>query len=222
MVKTFKEKSMNYCQNSHMNNNYYRANQPNSHIRLFHASPGTPAVDIYANGIPIMQGLAYKEYTQYLPVPAGNYNITVYPSGQTANPVLNTNLFIPQNTIFNITAIGTLPNISLYPIPEPVAAQNFGRACIRFINLSPNAPAVDVKFSNGTNVFNNVGFKDITNYACTPAGSYSFTVSPVGKDNTVLTVPTIKLDPNNYYTIYAVGQAGESPGLETILVQEPR
>lgn len=207
----------------HINNvNYYRANQPNSYIRIFHASPGAPAVDIYANGTPIVKNLPYKGFTQYLPLPAGNYNITVYPSGQTTTPVLNTDLFIPENTIFNTAAIGTLQNISIYPIPEPVAAQNFGRACIRFIHLSPNTPAVDVKFSNGTNVFNNVGFKDITNYACIPAGNYSFTVSPAGKHNTVITVPAIKLDSNNYYTIYAVGQVGKSPGLETIIVTEPR
>jgi hypothetical protein len=194
----------------------------NSCIRIFHASPNAPAVDVYANGNLIVKDLAYKQLSQYIPVPPGNYNIKVYPSGQITNPVINTNVTIPPNTIFNVAAIGTLPNISLYPIPEPLTAQTSGRPCVRFVHLSPNAPAVDIKLADGTRVFNNVSYKDITNYACIPAGTYTFTVSPSGTNNVVLTVPNVKLNANNYYTIYAVGLVGKIPALEAIVVPEPR
>jgi hypothetical protein len=194
----------------------------NSYIRVFHASPNAPAVDVYANGNLIVEDLAYKELSEYLPVPSGNYNIKVFPSGQMTNPVIDTNVFVPENSVFNVAAIGVLPDISLYPIPEPVTGQNMGRPCVRFVHLSPNAPAVDIKLSDGTRVFNNVAYKDITNYACIPSGSYTFTVSLAGTDNVVLTVPNVKLDPNNYYTIYAIGLVGKSPALEALAVLEPR
>ncbi len=213
---------MYYSPYAHMINNYYRADQINSSIRVFHASPGAPNVDVYANGKLIVKNLAYKEMSPYIPVAAGSYNIRVYPSGKTTNPVIDTNVFIPANSVFNVAAIGTLPDISLYPIPEPITAQNFGRPCVRFIHLSPNAPAVDIKLSDGTRVFNNVGYKDITNYACIPPGTYTFTVSPAGTDNVVLTVPNLKLDANNYYTIYAVGLFSKTPPLEALPVLEPR
>jgi hypothetical protein len=208
-----------YCNRS---NNYYRARQMNSYIRVFHASPNAPAVDIYANGSLIVRNLAYKQLSQYLPVASGNYNIKVYPSGQTTNPVIDTNVFVPENSVFNVAAIGVLPDISLYPIQEPTTAQNFGRPCVRFVHLSPNAPAVDIKLSDGRKVFSNVAYKGITDYACIPSGSYTFTVSPAGTNNVVLTVPNVKLDPNNYYTIYAVGLVGKSPALEALAVLEPR
>jgi hypothetical protein len=32
--------------------------------------------------------------------------------------------------------------VSLYPIPEPIMGQKFGRLCVRFVHLSPNAPAL--------------------------------------------------------------------------------
>jgi len=205
-----------------MPNYHYRTEQMNSTIRVIHASPNAPAVDIYANGNLIVKNLAYKELSQYLPVPPGSYNIKVYPSGQITNPVINTNVYIPEKTILNVAAIGTLPNISLYIIPEPITRQDSGRSCVRFIHLSPNAPAVDIKLSNGTRVFNNVAYKGISNYACIPAGMYTFIVSPAGTDNVVLTVPNVKLDPNNYYTVYAVGLVGKSPALEAIAVLESR
>lgn len=213
---------MFYCPYAHTINGYYRANQMNSSIRVFHASPNTPNVDIYANGNLIVKDLAYNEVSKYITVTPGNYNITVYSSGQTTNPIINTNVDIPANTIFNVAAIGTFPDVSLYPIQEPTIAQNFGRPCIRFVHLSHNAPAVDIKLSNGIKVFTNVGYKGITDYACVPTGTYTFTVSPAGTDNVVLTIPNVKLDPNNYYTIYAIGLAQKSPPLEGIVLSEPR
>lgn len=213
---------MFYCPYARRINNYYRANQMNSSIRVFHASPNAPAVDVYANGKLIVKNLSYKELSQYISVAPGSYNIMVYTSGQMTNPVINTNLNIPANTVFNIAVIGTLPDISLYPIQEPTTAQNFGRPCVRFVHLSPNAPAVDIKLSDGTKVFTGVGYKGITDYACVPTGTYTFTVSPTGRENIVLTVPNVKLDPNSYYTLYAVGLVGKSPTLEVMLVPEPR
>lgn len=213
---------MFYSPYAKMSDYSYRSMQMNSYISVFHLSPNSPAVDIYANGNLIIKDLAYKELSKYLPVPPGNYNIKVYPSGQMTNPVINTNVTIHENTIFNVAAIGTLPDISLFPIPEPMTPQHSGRPCVRFIHLSPNAPAVDIKLSDGTMVFNNVAYKDITDYTCVPAGTYTLNVSPTGTDNVVLTIPNVKLNSDNYYTIYAIGLVGKSPTLEAIAVPEPR
>ncbi|MBI6873216.1 DUF4397 domain-containing protein [Clostridium aciditolerans] len=213
---------MFYCPSADMTDYYYRANQINSYIRIFNASPNSPALDIYANGNLIVTNLAYKEFSQYIPVPPGNYNIKVYPSGQTTNPVIDSNINIPANTVFNIAIIGTFPNISLYTIQEPTTAQNFGRACIRFINLSPNSPAVDIKLSDGTKVFRNVGYKGITDYACIPPGTYTFIITLTDTEDIVLTVSNVNLEPNTYYTIYTVGLTGKSPALEAIVAPEPR
>jgi len=193
-----------------------------SYIRLFHASPNAPAVDVYVNGKLIAQNFDYKDFSQYFSVSPGEYSIMIYPTGQTTNPVLNTKLYIPQNTAFNVAVIGKFPNISLYPIPEPYTGQNFGRPCIRFIHLSPNAPAVDITSSDGTKLFGNIGYKDITDYVCVPTGTYTLQVRPAGGSDVILTIPNIELRPNNYYTIYATGLADGSPALEATPVLEPR
>lgn len=95
-------------------------------------------------------------------------------------------------------------------------------ACIRFIHLSPDAPPVDIKLPDGTIVFSNVPFKSIANYTCVPSGTYTFRVNPAGTDNVVLTVPDVKLNPNTFYTVYAVGLVGDKPNLEALLASEPR
>ncbi|MDF2803994.1 MAG: hypothetical protein K0S61_3897 [Anaerocolumna sp.] len=213
---------MAYCPYAYTASCPYSAMSSTSYIRVFHASPGAPNVDIYANGNLIAKDLAYKGFSPYLAVPAGSYNVQVFPTGQMTNPVINTNLNIPENTVFNIAAIGTLPNISLYPIQKPTTAQNFGRPCVRFVHLSPNAPSVDIKLSSGSTVFQNISYKGITDYVCVPSGTYTFTISPTGTNNVVLTIPNVKLDSNKYYTIYAMGLVGGSPALEALVAPEPR
>lgn len=214
-----------YPYNNMQMNNWYR-NTPNnsadSYIRILHASPNAPAVDIYANGNLIAKNLGFKDFSQYLPVAAGNYKIKIYPTGRRDNPIIDTDVYIPKGTVFNIAAIGEYPKTSLYYIPEPTKAQNFGRPCIRFINLSPSAPNVDVTLSDGRKIFGNIGYKDITDYICVPTGTYTFNIRPTGSNDVVLTVPNVKLEPNNYYTIYAVGKPGGSPPLQSIVAKEPR
>lgn len=201
---------------------YMMQQQMNSKIRVLHAVPNAPAVDVYANDNLIVKNLAYKEISPYIPVPSGNYNIKVYPTGETTNPVIESSVYIPENSIYTIAAIGELPDISLYPIQEPTSTNKTGMSCVRFIHLSPNAPPVDIKLSDGTIVFSNVPFKSIASYTCVPSGTYTFRVNPAGTDNVVLTVPNVKLNPNTFYTIYAIGLVGETPNLEALLVNEPR
>jgi hypothetical protein len=194
----------------------------NSRIRVLHAIPNAPAVDVYANDNIIIKNLPYKEVSSYIPVTSGNINIKVYPTGTTTNPVIDTNVYIPENSIYTIATIGELPDVSLYPVQEPSSANKSGLSCVRFIHLSPNAPAVDIKLPDGTIIFSNVPFKSIANYNCVPSGTYTFRVNPAGTNNTVLTIPDVKLNPNTFYTVYAVGLVGETPNLEALLVSEPR
>jgi len=213
---------MYYYPYANMLANCYMMKNMNSNIRVFHASPNAPAVDVYANDNLIIKDLAFKELSEYIPVPTGNYNIKVYPTGVITNPVIDTSVYIPEDSVFTVAAIGELPGISLYPIQEPKSANNTGLSCARFIHLSPNAPAVDIKLADDTIVFSNVPYKSIANYVCVPSGTYTFKASPAGSNNVVLTVPDVKLNPNNFYTIYAVGLVGGSPDLEALLVSEPR
>ena len=213
---------MFYNQSNSNINNYVSAQQMNSYIRVLHASPNAPAVDIYANGNLIVSDLSYSESSPYIPVPSDNHSIMVFPAGQMSDPVISTNIFIPPNSIFNVAAIGELPNISLLPIQEPTAAPDMGKACVRFVHLSPNAPAVDIKLADGTEVFTDVEFKEMTGYVCVPPGTYTFNVSPTGTNDVVLTVPNIALSSNNAYTIYAIGLVGASPALKALLIPEPR
>lgn len=189
-----------------------------SYIRVLHASPKSPTVDIYIDDKPVIRKLNYKAFSEYLPVTAGKYTIKVYPFGKKDKPILTTTLKIPPNKIFTVAAIGTRPSdLSLLPINEPRMTPEPGRAYIRFAHLSPNAPNVDVTLPNGKVLFSNVGYKDIKDYLLIPAGLHAIELRLTGTDTTVLYVPNIRLKPRRFYTIYAVGLVGDTPPLQALI-----
>jgi hypothetical protein len=88
---------------------------------------------------------------------------------------------------------------------------------VRFVHLSPNAPAVDVTLPDGKKLFSNISFKERSNYISVAPGTYTLQVRPAGSDQVVLSVPGVRLAPGTIYTVYAVGLAGEQPPLDALL-----
>lgn len=202
----------NYCKSL-----YREEAAPVSYVRVLHAAPGAPPVDIYLNNRLIIRRLSYKDFSVYLPVSNGNYNIKVYPAGTTQNPVIDTNLEIPAKAIFTIAAIGTLPNLSLQPILEPIIPTEPGKVYIRFVHLSPNTPSVNLTLSDGTVLFKNLQYKEVADYIRVDPGTYSFELRLTSSNERILYVPNQHLRPNRIYTFYAVGLADKTPPLQALI-----
>lgn len=188
-----------------------------SHIRLLHASPNTPAVDIYANGSPLARNLSYRGFTEYLAIPSGTYNIVVFRVGQTTNPVLSTNITIPGGSIFTVAAIGLLPNMALLPIEEPRTIIPAGKLMLRFVHLSPNSPNVNLEIQPGGMSLRNVPYRGITQYIPINPATYTFNLIATDTEQRVLYVPNIRLQAGRFYTIYAIGLAAGIPPLQVLI-----
>jgi len=190
----------------------------NSYIRVLHASPDAPPVDVYANDMLIAQNLAFNDYTNYLSVPPGNYIVEVFPTGEKVTPVVYSNLTIPTGSAFTIAAIGNLENIGLYPIPEEYTPPQNGKySYVRFVHLSPNAPPVDIALPNGTQLFEDVEYEEYTNYMRVNPATYTFEVKPTGSNDIVLSVPDVTLEAGKIYTAYATGLVDGEPPLGALL-----
>jgi hypothetical protein len=191
-----------------------------SYVRVLHAVPDAPNVDIYADDKLIVRNLSYGSYTDYLPIPEGMYKISLYVTGTTNSPVLSNMLNVKRNTELTVAAVGTLNTIGFLSITDANTQRERNKALVRFMHLSPNAPAVDITLPDGTVIFRNVSFKHITNYIAVDPMNYTLQVRVAGTNNIVLTVPNVDLAANEYYTVYAIGLAGESPELEALLLMD--
>lgn len=197
--------------------NGYNMQQTQSYVRILHASPDAPAVDVYINDKLLASNLSYKNFTEYYSLNPGVYNIKVYPAGQMGNPVINLDIKIPPKGIYTVAAINMLKDIELYPILDTPMPIQTGKVYVRFAHLSPDAPSVDIRLPNGTNVFKDVEYKEVTDYITVNPGTYTLNVYPTGTEDRVLHIPNITLKGNRFYTVYAVGLDAGNPPLQVLI-----
>jgi hypothetical protein len=174
-------------------------------VSVTHASPDAPGVDLLIDGIVINSAaLTFPNSTGYLNVNAGTRNIKVNASG-TSLSVIMADLTLAANQDYSIFATDILNNISPLVIEDDLTAPASGKAHVRFIHLSPDAPAVDITLTDGTVVFPNAAFQDYTAFTPLDAGSYDLQVRAAGTSNVVLSLPTITVNDGMIYTVFAKG-----------------
>ena len=186
-----------------------------SYVRVLHASPDAPAVDIYVNGGLAFKNLSFKDFTEYVQLPMGEYKIEVFPAGQKENPVLTQNVQVPTKQVITIAAAGNLKDLELIPYIEKTADDlPVNESRLRAIHLSPDAPDVDV-LVDGNLAFSNIGFKDATYYNQLPSRSYNIKVNIASTQNTVLTLDA-ELKSQKVYTIYVVGNPPNLSAIQSL------
>ncbi len=152
-----------------------------------------------------------------MPLISRVYNIKVFPTDKKDVPVINKNIFIPPNSIYTIAATNFLRNIALFPIlDKKLDNKNPNKAYVRFVHLSPNAPKLDF-YMNGKEIFNNIDYKNITNYSSVDPKNYTLSLKIANTENTILTSPNANLKADKYYTVYAVGLANGKPSLQVLI-----
>ena len=190
------------------------------YVRVMHTAPNAPNVDIYVDDEMIIDNLAYGDFTDYLPVQEGNYKVTLYVAGTQDNPIVANMLPVEPDVMLTVAAVGTPDNISLLSITDGGSDIIPGKAMVRFIHLSPDAPAVDITLQDGTVIFPNVAFKQITPYIAADPMELTLQVRPAGSSDIVLEIPNVPLTEDSLNTIYAVGLLQGDPQLEVLLTMD--
>jgi hypothetical protein len=70
-------------------------NMGGARVRVVHASPDAPAVDILVNDGAAFENLSFEGISDFVEVPAGTYNVKVVPAGATTPVVFEADLELP-------------------------------------------------------------------------------------------------------------------------------
>ena len=178
-------------------------------VMVVHASPNAPAVDLLVDNSKVnTTGLGFPNNTGYLNVESGKRNIKVNPTG-TMTSVIAADLDFTRDKYYSIFAVDSVAKIAPLVITDDLSTPATGKAHVRFVHLSPNAPAVDVAVaSSGAVVFGNKKFKEYTNYTPLDAGDYNLDVRVAGTSTVALVLPKITLEAGKIYTVFAKGFLG--------------
>lgn len=176
-------------------------------VRVIHASPDAPAVDIWVDGQAALRGVAFPAISDYLDVPAGAHKIVVAPAGQgEAAAVITANPTLEAGMAYTVAAVGPVASIKGQIFNDNLAAPAAGKAHVRVIHASPDAPGVAVKVAGGPTLIQSLEFPNASDYLPVDAGSYNLQVTPAGGDAVVIDIPNTALTAGTIYDVVAVGQ----------------
>jgi hypothetical protein len=106
--------------------------------------------------------------------------------------------------------VGGYPgHVVMLPAQEQ-AALAAGQSALRFVNMSPNAPNVDVVLPDGTMLFTNIGSHTRTGYATMIPATYTFQIAQTGTAMVLVSTPPAVLAPGASYTLAMLGLIGSS------------
>ena len=177
-------------------------------IRVLHASPDAPAVDVYVDGAKAITDLAFGSITDYTPVTAGNHAIKVCATGSTTVcPIDVPALAVADGIKYTIAATNELAKITAQVITDAPSAAMTDSAQVRVVHFSADTPAVDVLTADGASrVVTNLAYPNASSYLSLPASTYSVKVCAAPGD-TVCPLGPLSLTVANgkAYSVFAVG-----------------
>jgi Domain of unknown function (DUF4397) len=198
-------------------------------MRVIHASPGTPNLDIYLDGAstPAIWNLAYGTSTGFMPLVSDTHRITIRVAGSPADstPIFQRSFILSPNSSLNIVAIGLLTRQNsrgflLLLIPANLSPSMLHYARAQVIHASPSYGTVNV-YVNDTWAVQDLFYGDglFTGIDYIP-GAYTFTIKPSKNDTTitVLSLPNMVLQANTLYTIVDYGLAD---GIHSLVLVNP-
>jgi hypothetical protein len=192
-------------------------------LQIVHASPDAPNVDIYANDGLLLADVPYTAASDFVSVPAGDYDISIRAAGADPNsaPVFAQTLTVAGDNAYTVVATGFLGSSDPADAFRVLALDTrWGdidpeAARVRVVHTSPDAPAVGIDvFADGV-----IDVPRLRRFADTGGAGIPLpaeTALPVaitttaGDRVTSFSVPP--LPRGGEVTVLAIGELGKYPG----------
>ena len=188
-------------------------------LKVLHGVTDAPAVDIYANGVLLVENLAYGEFQGYLQVPVGDYTLDITENGSTVSLasfsaplssfggfsglVYASGFLAPENDEPGFGLVLTTP--SGYVVELPPEESGLASPLVQIIHNSPY-PTVDI-YVNEDLALEAVPYRASTGLIELPL-STTVGVAPTGEE--IIASFPFELTAMQKYAVVATGIVGDT------------
>ncbi|MGY6554076.1 MAG: DUF4397 domain-containing protein [Wenzhouxiangella sp.] len=193
-------------------------------VQIVHAAPfadtleGT-SVTVTANGAPVLEDFLFLDFTEYLTLPAGDYDLAVIPTGAT-EPAITASVSLESGVDYTVLAVGDGVNqdLALWALVDEVPELAADELAIRVVHAAPfaadlEATEVSIRTVGGDVVNNLVGVPYFaqSGFFAIPAGNYDLKVA--SNDGLVNFIDPLAVDlpAGLAVTVIAVGDGVNQP-----------
>ena len=199
-----------------------------ANVRIVHASPDAPAVDVYAGTASLARNAAFKAATAYAQVPSGSVTFTFDVAGTTTTALSATETLQPDQH-YTLMAVDNLASIHTLLITDDGAAPAAGKAKVRVVHAAPAAPAVDIyvtapgaSLADASPAVSNAAFEAVSGVLEVPAATYEIRITAAGSKTPIYDSGSLPLAAGANLLLAAVQQnLGASPVTLLALSMDP-
>ena len=179
---------------------------PDPTVRVVHASPDAPAVNVVVDGQPLAEGIAFGSASEYAALSPGDHQVQVVPTDGGA-PIIDQTVTLDGWTSNILAVVGQVANIQLQTNVVDITETEAGQARLRVINAVPDAPSISVGApGNQEAMVDGVQFPNASDYQNVNPGTYELEIRNADSGQTLLAAPGIQVDAGQVYDLFALGQ----------------
>ncbi len=193
---------------------------PVAYVSIFNAAPDAPELDVLVDNKQIFsQPLDYADYSRYLNFYTGDRKLKIN-SFNANNVLVDTTVNFQPDKAYSVFIADDLADLSALVVEDSADTPETGKAMIRIIHLSPDAPAVDLEEADGTSLFTNQTFKQASAFKEVDADTYNLKLNVGGNSSEAISIPDAEFRSRGIYSIIVRGFATPPTGnLNSLSVQ---
>lgn len=186
-------------------NTYYAP--PAASVSFFQAAPDQAAIDLYFNNNKVnWNPITYGNGLYYFNAYTGLRTINLYSTG-TGTKLYSDTMTLKQNNIYSLFLVEPNGQPQIISLNDTINQPASGQANVRFVDLSPDAPAVDLALNSNVQVSNR-GFKGFSSFEpITGDKIYNIEVRQKGTSTVLASLSNVTLNIGGVYTIVLSGLA---------------
>lgn len=184
---------------------------PVANLAVYHVSPDAPKLGFRLNSNLLYQdadSLKFGNFGYYLNAYAGSRELSAY---QQSTKKLSATVDLKDGSIYSAWVTGRWAAPELVLLEDKLTNPAAGKANIRFVNMSVDAPALDLVTSTGTTVVSNRAYKENSDFTAIDANqNYNFVIRQNGSTTDKVLLPSVGIQSGRIYTIVAKGFYNET------------
>ncbi len=191
-----------------------------ANVNFIQASPNSSPTDFYINNIKInLYSFSYNQFSDYVKINSGIDTIK-FANYSTKVLILSKNFNFEANSAYSVFFTNKPNQQELFILTDTLNKPAPNSANIRFINVSPDAPAVDLVIKGGSTLVANKGFKGFSSFSPIQGDSnYNLEIHKAGTGIVLATINNFKLQSNYVYTIWLHGLVSNTSSADQLTLE---
>lgn len=187
-------------------------------LNITNTAPTSATFNIYVdqNKINNQGAVSFGGTSGYMPLSPGGHSIK-FTTASSTESLITKNVSLELNTINSLFLIGKGDNMDYLTIKDELGPVTSTKAFVRFINLSPDAPALNLAEKDGNVIVSDKAYKASSAFVEVEPKSYILEIEEKSTSTPKATLESFEFKAGRSYTVIAIGLIAPIEGERAII-----